>query len=218
MSEGRWIAAEVLIVLAVLGTAVYGIVVSANALPLRVPTVSAGPDPSLIAETVRSPTPSPSPTATFALVPSFSASPARRPMTLGAYRCLDRACTGVQLGEGWTVVAPYDGRVELHVYQLIDGQIREFTDAPGLAKYAYVDVVAADGRRIRFRPGALGASTELAAKEGPLRAGDDLFRVVGDGPSSWREFYDRAIPYQIVVSLANAAGADLDAAPLIKVR
>lgn len=217
MSERGWIAAEVVTVVGVLATATYFIVVSANSLPLRVTTVSAGPDASLIAETVRSPSPSPSPSATVATVPSAAPTPTRRPMAVSPYRCLDRACTGVQLGAGWTVIAPYDGRVELHVYQLVDGQIREFTDALG-AKYPYIDVVAGDGRRMRFRPGALGTNAELIVWEGPVKAGDDLFRVAGSGPSSWRDLYDAAIPYQIVVSLANAAGADLDAAPLIKAR
>ncbi|MBI4172773.1 MAG: hypothetical protein HY511_08420, partial [Actinobacteria bacterium] len=68
------------------------------------------------------------------------------------------------------------------------------------------------------RPGALGPDTELIAKDGLIKAGDDLFRVIGEGPSSWRDFYDPSVDFQIVISLQSAAGADLDAAPLIKVR
>jgi hypothetical protein len=139
-------------------------------------------------------------------------------MALSAYTCIDRPCTGVVLGAGWTILAPFDGRVELHVYQLVDGQIREFTEVAGLPKYPYVEVVAVDGRRMRYRPGALETGTQLLAKEGPVRAGDDLFRVTGDGPSSWRDFYDPQVTAQIVVSLTSAGGSDLDASSLIKVK
>lgn len=219
MSERAQITLQVAIVVGVLAAGVYGIATSVQAQPPPIAKATVGPDASLIAQTVRSPSPSPTPSATpLTAAPSPSPTPTRRPMTVTAYRCIDRPCTGVQLGSGWTVVAPYDGRVELHVYQLVDGQIREFTDAPGVAKYPYVEVVALDGRRMRLRPGALETATQLVAKEGAVKAGDDLFRVIGEGASSWKEFYDPQIAYQIVVSLSNAAGADLDASSLIKVR
>jgi hypothetical protein len=124
----------------------------------------------------------------------------------------------VSLGAGWTVVAPYDGTIELHVYQYLEGQPREFTEVAGVPKYPYVEVFAADGRRMRYRPGALETATVLIAKEGPVRAGDELFRVTSEGTSSWHDFYDPAITYQIVVSLTSAAGSDLDASSLIKVK
>lgn len=219
MSERAQIALQVGIVLLVVAAAVYGIVSSAQARPPEIVAVSPGPDPSLIAQTVRtaSPTPSPAPTAS-APAPSPTPSPTRRPMTFTPHTCIDRPCTGVHLGAGWTVLAPFDGRVEIHVYQLLDGQPREFTDIAGVAKYPYVEVYAPDGRRMRYRPGALGTATELVAKEGAIRAGEDLFRVTSEGPASWREFYDRNVTFNIVVSLTSAAGADLDAAPLIRVK
>jgi len=219
MSERTQITLQVVIVLAVLATAVYGIVSSAQAQPPSIVTVSAGPDPSLIAQTVRTATPSPTAApaqATSTVSPSPT--PTRRPVALTPYTCIDRPCTGVHLGASWTVLAPYDGRVEIHVYQYLDGQPREFTDVAGVAKYPYVEVFAPDGRRMRYRPGALGTDTEVIAKEGPIRAGEELFRVTGDGPSSWRDFYDPGITFQIVVSLTSAAGTDLDATPLIKAR
>jgi len=220
VSERGQIGLQFGIVLLVVAAAVYGIVSSAQARPPEIVTVPAGPDPSLVAQTVRSARPAPTPTE--APTPVATASPAptptRKPMTITPYTCIDRPCTGVHLGAGWTVLAPFDGRVEIHVYQFLDGQPREFTDIAGVAKYPYVEVYAPDGRRMRYRPGALGTATELVAKEGSIRAGDDLFRVASEGPASWREFYDRNVTFDIVVSLTSAAGADLDASPLIKVR
>lgn len=220
MSERAQIALQFAIVLFVLVAAVYGIVSSAQAQPPAIVAVSAGPDPSLIAQTVRSP--SPTPTSTAAPVPTATPSPTPTPSPRGPslvpYAFGGRSYTGVDLGKGWTVLAPYDGRVELHFYQLIDGQIREDTAVATLPRYVYVEVYATDGRRMRFRPGALGPDTELLAKDGLVKAGDDLFRVIGEGPSSWRDFYDPGVTFQIVVSLQSAAGNDFDATPLIKVR
>ena len=71
---------------------------------------------------------------------------------------------------------------------------------------------------IRSRRAALGTHSELVGKDGPVKAGDDLFRVTGDGPSSWHDFYDESVTYQIVVSLYSASGSDLDASSLVKVR
>jgi hypothetical protein len=219
MSERTQIALQAAIVMLVLAAAVYGIVAGAQAQPPQIVTIPAGPDPSLIAQTVRSPSPTPTPAApAFTPTPTPTPTPTRRPLALSAYTCIDRPCTGAHLGAGWTVLAPYDGRVELHIYQYLDGQPREFTDVAGVAKYPYVEVFAADGRRMRYRPGALGTATELIAKEGQIRAGDELFRVTTEGPSSWREFYDRNVTFQIVISLTSAGGADLDATPLIKVK
>jgi hypothetical protein len=219
VNERTQITLQVVIVVLVLAAGVYGIVSTAQAQPPRIVTVPGGPDPSLIAQTVRSPSPTPTPAVALATPTATpTPTPTRRPMAFSAYTCIDRPCTGVHLGAGWTVVAPYDGRLELHIYQFLDGQPREFTDVAGVAKYPYVEVFAADGRRMRFRPGALGTATELVAKEGQVRAGDDLFRITSEGPSSWREFYDRNVTFNIVVSLTSAAGTDLDATPLIKVK
>lgn len=220
MSERTQIALQFAIVLGVLAAAVYGIVSSAQAQPPAIVTVSAGPDPSLIAQTVRSPSPTPTPSATPVptAAPSPTPTPSPRAPSLVPYASGGRSYTGVELGAGWTVLAPYDGRIELHFYQLLDGQIREDTAVAGVPRYVYVEVYATDGRRMRFRPGALGPDTELIAKDGLVKSGDGLFRVIGEGPSSWRDFYDPSIEFQIVVSLQSAAGNDFDATPLIKVR
>ena len=224
MSERAQVTLQIVIVVGVLAAAVYGIVSSALSPPPPVTaTAPAPPDASLIASTLRSPSPSPSPAssptaATVTLPPSPSPSPTPRPPALQPYSFGGRSYTGVSLGRGWTVVAPFDGRLELHVYQLVDGEIREFTDVAGIPSYPYVVLTAADGRRLTFRPGALTTGTELLARESQVTAGADLFRVIGEGPSSWHDFYDDNVQAQIVVSLVSAAGFDLDAAPLFKVK
>jgi hypothetical protein len=227
MSERFQIALQVGIVVLVLASAVYGIATSA-ATPLpKVTAPSVGPDASLIASTLRSPTPtpsplptpSPSPAPTFVtLPPSAAASPTPRPPALRPYSLASPHCfcVGVDLARGWTATAPFDGTLERHVYQLINGVIREGTDVAGTPSYPYVIVVAVDGRRITFRPGALGTDTQLIADRSPVRAGDDLFKVIGDGPSSWREFYDKSVSFQIVVSLTASNGTDLDPTNLIR--
>ena len=229
MNERAQIVLQVAIVALVLTAAVYGIATSAAATAPRIAVSSVGPDASLIASTVRSPsplptatpTPSTTPAPTFATLPP-SATPAAslRPPVLRPYRFANPRCfcVGVEIVRGWTATAPFAGTLERHVYQLIGGQIREGTDVAGVPSYPYMIVVAADGRRITFRPGALGTDTQLIADRTPVRAGDDLFTVIGEGPSSWRDFYDKTVAFQIVVSLTSANGADLDPTDLIRFR
>jgi hypothetical protein len=64
-----------------------------------------------------------------------------------------------------------------------------------------------------YRPGALGSATELLVRDGQrVTAGESLFRVIGEGRSSWATFYDARVPYQVVVSLqAMPSGRELDA-------
>lgn len=213
MSERAWNVAEVVIVLSVLAVALYGIIASANALRPDVTSVGAGPDPSLIASTVRSPSPSPTPTVAPAPAATPSAAPTRRPVALRAYAFGGRAYTGVELGAGWVVTAPFDAQMELHQYALVGNEIREL---PGAADtFPYVILTATDGRRLTFRAGKVGTDTALLARPGPVKAGDELFRVVGSGASSWHDFYDASVPFQIVVSLVSAGGTDLDASSLV---
>ena len=229
MNERAQIALQVGIVVLVLAAAVYGIATSASAPPPRIATASVGPDASLIASTLRSvtptpsavPTPTPSPAPTFATLPPAplpTASirpPALRPYSFGNPRCF---CVGVETVRGWTAVAPFDGTLERHVYQLIGGQIREGTDLAGIPSYPYVIVIAADGRRITFRPGALGTDSQLIADRSPVRSGDELFKVIGEGPSSWRDFYDKSVSFQVIVSMSAASGAELDPTNFIRFR
>lgn len=157
--------------------------------------------------------PSPSPSAT----PPLSASPTAPPPVTTPYSFGGRSYTGVALAPGAAVVAPFDGRLELLRYQIISGQIRRDSQTAGIPVYPYVIVNAADGRRLTYRPGALGVDSELLAQEGQVSAGGALFRVTGTGPSSWRDFYDPGVDFQIVVSLISQTGADLDASGLIRV-
>ena len=118
-----------------------------------------------------------------------------------------------------SVIAPFDGRVELHRYQLVGGSLRENTEVAGTPVYPYVILFAADGRKLTYRPGALGTDTALIAQDGQqVKAGDPLFTVTGEGTSSWHDFYDQDLVYQVVVSLVDSSGNDLDAAPLVLIR
>lgn len=219
MSERTQIAVQAVVVLIVFAAAIAGIVASVGAAPPPIAPSSSGPDASPLATTVRSPSPSPANTApTAAATPSPTPTASRQPIATRSYAFGGRAYTGVDLGPGWTIVAPFDGRAEIHVYQLIDGVIREFTDVAGVPSYPYVIVTAPDGRKATYRPGALSTDTRLVVRASQVKEGDELFTVIGGGPSSWHDFYDASISFRIVVSLVTAVGADADAAPLVKGR
>lgn len=218
MSERAQIALQLVIVLGVLAAAVYGIVSSVQTPPPRIATVSAGPDASLIARTVRSPSPSPAPSPTFVtLPPSPTPTPTPRAVRLQPYAFAGRAYTGVEAAPGTEFLAPLDARVEMIVYQIVGGEFRSGTDVAGLASYPYVFLFVGD-RILKYRPGALGADTEVLVRDGPVQAGAPLFRVVGAGPSSWHYRYDAKVGAQVIVSLETTAGVDLDASLLIKAR
>lgn len=229
MNERAQIALQAVVVIAVLGVAAYGIASSTSEPPpIAQVTLQPEPDASLIDSTLRTrtpaptatlggPSPSPSP-AIVTLPPSPSPTPTPRAPALRAYSYGGRAYTGVELGTGWTVVAPFDGRLEIIVYQILDGDFRADTDVPGVPKYPYFHVTAADGRRFTFRPGALGVDSAALREAGQVREGEPLFLVRGDGRSSWAFRYDGDVPFQIVTSLVDGAGSDLDAAPLFDVR
>lgn len=211
---------QVSLVLAVLAAAVYGIVATAVVEGPATGGAAPGPDASLIASTaprfgatatpVATPTAAPSPSP----APSPTASPA--PLALQAYSFNGRAYTGIRAAPETIFLAPFDGTLEIRIYQLVNNEVREFTDVQELPFYPYLTVNTAD-RTFRLRPGALERATVVLAKNGPIRAGDALFRVVGDGASSWKDFYDDTVSFNIVASLvATATGGDLDAAPLIR--
>ncbi|MEK7861506.1 MAG: hypothetical protein AAB284_09155, partial [Chloroflexota bacterium] len=79
----------------------------------------------------------------------------------------------------------------------------------------YVFLHAPD-RVMKLRPGALKTDTEILVRESQVRAGAPLFRLIGSGPSSWHDRYDATVRAQVIVSLETGAGADLDAAPLLR--
>ncbi len=219
MSDRTQIGAHVLAVALLVAAAAYGAATGLSpatpAVSSPTPATTSSPSPSSAAATTPQPTPS-SPASTVTPAPSPSAS--RRPLATTAYTYGGRAYTGVSLGAGWTITAPFDGRVEVHVYQLINGSLREGTDTAGIPSYPYVVLTAADGRELKYRPGALTTDTQLRVRGSQAKAGDDLFTVVGSGISSWHDFYDPTITFQIVVSLVTITGADADAAPLVKAR
>jgi hypothetical protein len=212
------IAVQAVVVVFVFAAAVYGILTSVSITPPPVTATGATQEPAASAIGQRSPSPSPSGAAASPSAPAASPTASRQPIATSPYTFGGHTYTGVDLGAGWTIVAPFDGRAEVHVYQLIDGTIREFTDTAGIPSYPYVIVTADDGRKVTYRPGALTTDTQLLVRASQVKAGDDLFTIVGPGRSSWHDFYDPSISFEIVVSLVSAAGADADAAQLIKAR
>lgn len=226
MGERAQIVMQVVVVLAVLAAAVAGIVYSVTTVPPPVAgRTIAPPDASLIASTLRSPTATPAPTApptptpTFAtLPPSPSPTPTLGPIELLDYTNNGRLYTGVVAPVGTVFVAPFDARVEVIVYQYLDGEPRTGTDVPGVPSYPYVVLNAGD-QILKFRPGALEEDTEVLVQASRVAAGDPLFRVIGDGPSSWHDFYDATVGAQVIVSLTRSDEVtDLDAKPHIKAR
>ena len=185
---------------------------SASPSPSPSPSVSpavlsdiATPNPS----PTESPTPEPTPTPTVA--------PTEAPLALTAFRFAGRTYVGIVVPEvGRTFVAPFAGTVEVLTYQFIDGEVRLGSNVASLPFYPYVSVVAAD-RKITYRPGTLGAVTEILARNGTqVGEGDPLFRLIAPGRSSWATFYNSSVPYQVVVSLQGVPGGrDLDPTPYL---
>lgn len=222
MSERIQIGLQFAVVGIVLVAAVFGIVSSATAEPPRAASRTvAPPDASLIASTLRSPSPTPAPaatpSATFAtLPPTPSPTATPKPVALSPYSLNGRQYTGVVADRGTVFVAPFDSRVEIYVYQIVNGEFYTNTDHPDRPQYPYVFLYAGDGRVMKFRPGALKTDTEILVGESEIRAGTPLFRVVGTGPSSWQARYDSTVGAQVIVSLETGAGQDLDAARFIR--
>lgn len=184
---------------------------SASPSPPPSPSVS----PAVLSDVA---TPNPSPTATpTAPSPTETAAPPEAPLALTSFRFGGRSYVGIVVPEvGRTFVAPFAGTVEVLAYQLIDGEVRLGSNVASLPFYPYISVVAAD-KKITYRPGTLGVVTEVLAQNGTrVGAGDELFRLVAPGRSSWATFYNSSVPYQVVVSLqAVPSGRDLDATPYL---
>jgi multidrug efflux pump subunit AcrA (membrane-fusion protein) len=185
------------------------------------PTAPASPSPSpTVSPAVLSDiaTPNPSPTTTPAPEPSPTETSApTQPLALNGFRFGGRSYVGIVVPDlGRSFVAPFAGTVEVRTYQFIDGEVRLGSNVPSLPFYPYISVVAAD-RKITYRPGTLGAVTELLVRDGARVAdGDPLFRLVAPGRSSWTTFYNSSAPYDVVVSLqAIPSGRDLDATPYL---
>jgi len=224
MGERTQVALQVVLVLVVLAAAVAGMVTSVASQPPEIAgRTFAPPDASLIASTLRSPTATPAPT-TPAPTPSFATLPpspsptaSLAPIQTQPYRLSGKSYTGVIAPVGAVFIAPFDARVEVIVYQLIDGEIRTGTDVAGIPSYPYVNLYTGD-RIMKFRPGALTTDTEIIVSANRVSEGDPLFRVFGTGASSWHDFYDATVGAQIIVSLETSTLSDLDAKPLIRTR
>jgi hypothetical protein len=152
------------------------------------------------------------PTAAAAtLSPSPAPTP---PITVSSYRSGGHSYAGIAALPGTVLLAPFDGTIQVRLYQYINGEVRVGSSVPSLPFFPYVTLVSAD-RRLTFRPGALGADTEVLVRDSErVSAGTPLFRVIGAGRSSWATFYDVTSPFQVIASLqALPSGLDLD--PLI---
>ena len=184
----------------------------ASPVPSPSPTVS----PAVLSD-VATPNPSPTATPTPGPSPTGTATPTEAPLALTSFRFGGRSYVGIVVPEvGRAFVAPFAGTVEVRTYQFIDGEVRLGSNVPTLPFFPYISVVAAD-QKITYRPGTLGAVTELLARDGTqVSAGDPLFRLVASGRSSWTTFYNASAPYQVVVSLQGVpSGRDLDPTPYL---
>jgi hypothetical protein len=168
------------------------------------------PPPPTVAIVVITPSPTPEPTASPS--PTPSPSPVPPSIIASRYRSSGRNYIGLEVAADTSFPARFDGVIELRVYQFINGQVWTGSNVASLPFFPYVTVISSD-RRMTYRPGALGSDTELLVRDGQrIAEGQPLFRVIGDGRSSWATFYDARVPYQVVVSLqALPSGRELDA-------
>lgn len=182
--------------------------------PSASPTLStsASVSPAVLSD-IATPIPSP----TLAPTPTETAAPTEAPLALTPFRFGGRSYVGIVVPEvGRTFAAPFAGTVEVLTYQFIEGEVRLGSNVSSLPFYPYISVVAAD-RKITYRPGTLGAVTEILARNGTrVGEGDPLFRLVAAGRSSWTTFYNASAPYNVVVSLQGLpSGRDLDPTPYL---
>ena len=170
----------------------------ASAPPTSSPSPAVGSTASLASATPTA-TPTPSPSAT----PDA--------MTAEPYSSSGKRYAALRAPVGYTYLAPIAGTVQVRMYQLIDGQVRVGSAVPSLPFFPYLTLESSD-RRITFRLGALDADTQVLIKDGErAETGTPLFKIVGDGASSWRAFYDRGMTANVVASVAALpSGAELD--------
>jgi hypothetical protein len=161
---------------------------------------SSSPSPTLVPTAIPSTsTPTPSPTAT------------PDPLTVTAYSNSGKRYAALTVPIGYVFLAPVAGTVRVSLYQLIDGQVRIGSSVPSLPFFPYLTLESVD-RRIIYRPGALNTDTQLLVRDGDrAELGAPLFKVVGDGASSWKTFYDRSVTANVIASVAALpSGAELD--------
>jgi hypothetical protein len=180
------------------------------AVPVATATPPPSPPPTSSSSPPVAPTESPAttrPTAT----PSPSPSSSSDALTAEPYSNSGKRYAALRAPVGYTYLAPIAGTVQLRMYQLIDGQVRVGSAVPSLPFFPYLTLESSD-RRITFRLGALDADAQVLIKDGErAETGTALFKIVGDGASSWRAFYDRGMTANVVASVAALpSGAELD--------
>ena len=159
-----------------------------------------------------SPSPTTAPTATAAApTPTAAPSATADPMTAAAYTSSGKRYAALSAPVGYVFLAPLAGIVRVSMYQLINGDLRVGSSVPSVPFFPYVTLESTD-RRIIYRPGALNADTELLVKNGDrAEIGTPLFKVIGEGASSWRTFYDRGVTANVIASVAALpSGSELD--------
>jgi len=170
-----------------------------------------------VAATSTPPPPAPfatSPTRT-SIPPATSPTPAPSatpdPFSATAYSNSGKRYAAVRVPVGYTFTAPFAGAVTVRRYQLIGGELRVDSLFPGVPFFPYVTLESAD-RRVIFRPGALDVDTEVIVKDGDrVAAGAPLFKISGEGASSWHTFYDSGVTANVIASVsALPSGSELD--------
>jgi hypothetical protein len=162
--------------------------------PTAVPTASPSTAPT-----------NPPPTATPLPTPS------QEGMTITAYANGGKRYAALRAPVDYIYLAPMAGTIRVQLYQLIGGEVRVGSNVTSLPFFPYITVSSAD-RRIIFRPGALNDDTQMLIKDGErAEPGTPLFKIVGEGASSWRTFYDRGVTANVIASVAALpSGAELD--------
>ena len=168
------------------------------------------PPPPPPTPSVSSPTPASTPPAAAA-TPTPAPSTTPQPLTATGYSNSGKRYAALRVPVGYTFTAPFAGAVTVRRYQLISGEVRVDSLFPGVPFFPYVTLESAD-RRIIFRPGALDLDTEVIVKDGDrVVAGAPLFKITGEGASSWHTFYDRGVTANVIASVAVLpSGAELD--------
>jgi hypothetical protein len=178
------------------------------------PAAALVPDTGALATASRTPPPPPA-TSSPRAVPAATATPAPSatadPLTVTAYARGGRRYAALQAPVGYVYDAPIAGTVQVRMYQLIDGEVRVGSFVPSLPFFPYVTLESAD-RRIIFRLGARDADAQVLAKDGErVEPGTPLFKIIGEGASSWRTFYDRSVTANVIASVnALPSGAEID--------
>jgi hypothetical protein len=149
-----------------------------------------------------------SPTPPEASTPGPSPTP--DPLEIAPYRNAGRSYAALRAPVGYEYRAPFAGTVQVRLYQLINGEVRVGSNVPSQPFFPYITL--SGDWQVVYRPGTLGIDTELLAQDGAsVEAGTPLFRTIGEGPSSWRTFYDRAVTANVIVSVTSVpAGFELD--------